>query len=689
MATIENINFTRSILNDRTALSAPGVWTHDNNVNSNNKYEYSGGKSIMALDIDWNGATWSSITASTPTTINSTADVLKAIKYASTQGGSGGTSFAYCFTINNIQYGTPGDTEINFYAPTSAGQNSYLLQSQGSGAPTWSSIKDILGYQQSGNGATYILTTNTDGDFSWKKIGIQYNGSSDTYMMNPTDGIIRLPAPTSIGGTQYEIQINGTSYGSSNGQSLGSVWAPTYMCQESGYIIQSVNGKAEWKPNLISSMIGDTAIGSTTKPVYYNGNGFIETAYTLGKSVPTNAIFTDTWRQINVNGSPTVMTNGTGTGAVNFKSGTKITVAKSDNDITFTHTNSGVTEKTTEGLYKIKFDAQGHITGAVEVQVSDLRALLDDIYEPKQVVVSSISVTPTSKTLSAYNGTQTFTAAASGGATASSTTWSITEGASYATLSASTGASVTITGNNTQSIPIGSGSASLPSTSPTIASNGSTTIACTASAVSTTATTQTVKLAFNNTTATQFSPTNKTVSITVPGQTATSAVKSYAWSITSGSSYASLTNATSATVTVNGTNSTSSNQTVSLKCIVTWNNNATKELTISVTVQAPVTNYYWYAGTTAVDGNNYTSVASQVQTIPSSSESILNNEYLYIVAPKTKTITVLDANTNAVVNMKTYNQDTGTFTNAETFVGDYKIYKSAQDGLGRFIINVN
>ena len=103
----------------------------------------------------------------------------------------------------------------------------------------------------------------------------------------------------------------------------------------------------------------------------------------------------------------------------------------------------------------------------------------------------------------------------------------------------------------------------------------------------------------------------------------------------------------------------------------------------------PVTNYYWFVGTTVVDGNNYTLVASQVQTIPSSTEITLNNEYLYIVAPKTKTITVLDANTNAVVNMKTYNQDTGTFTNAETFVGDYKIYKSAQDGLGRFIINVN
>ena len=103
----------------------------------------------------------------------------------------------------------------------------------------------------------------------------------------------------------------------------------------------------------------------------------------------------------------------------------------------------------------------------------------------------------------------------------------------------------------------------------------------------------------------------------------------------------------------------------------------------------PVTNYYWFVGTTVVDGNNYTLVASQVQTIPSSTEITLNNEYLYIVAPKTKTITVLDINTNAVANMKTYNQDTGTFTNAETFIGDYKIYKSAQDGLGRFIINVN
>ena len=40
---------------------------------------------INAVEIDWNGATWSSIPSIAPTTISTTADLLKAIKYASFQ----------------------------------------------------------------------------------------------------------------------------------------------------------------------------------------------------------------------------------------------------------------------------------------------------------------------------------------------------------------------------------------------------------------------------------------------------------------------------------------------------------------------------------------------------------------------------------------------------------------------------
>ena len=88
MAQIDGINFSN--IEQRRASAAPGVWTNDDNINADGKYEYDGGKSVMALDIDWNGADWQSIpdNQDMPDEINTTADLLKAIKYASEVGGT-------------------------------------------------------------------------------------------------------------------------------------------------------------------------------------------------------------------------------------------------------------------------------------------------------------------------------------------------------------------------------------------------------------------------------------------------------------------------------------------------------------------------------------------------------------------------------------------------------------------------
>lgn len=44
----------------------------------------------------------------------------------------------------------------------------------------------------------------------------------------------------------------------------------------------------------LAGLVGSTAIGSVTNPIYWDGSKFAKTTYTLGKSVPSDAKFTDT-----------------------------------------------------------------------------------------------------------------------------------------------------------------------------------------------------------------------------------------------------------------------------------------------------------------------------------------------------------------------------------------------------------
>ena len=108
--------------------------------------------------------------------------------------------------------------------------------------------------------------------------------------------------------------------------------------------------------------------------------------------------------------------------------------------------------------------------------------------------------------------------------------------------------------------------------------------------------------------------------------------------------------------------------------------------------ETPVNGYYWYAGHNASDtyitASNFTSIASQVTTLPASTDINPTDTYVYVVAPKTATVRIYDPIMNVDVNMKTFNSSTGTYTNAETEVGDYKIYRSAQLVLGLTRIDV-
>lgn len=166
----------------------------------------------------------------------------------------------------------------------------------------------------------------------------------------------------------------------------------------------------------LAGLVGSTAIGSTTHPIYWDGSKFTTIGYTIAKSVPSNAVFTDTHYTtgLKVGASATATANaaasngsvylnaldnttvrdshlikGSGATTVTSDANGVITISSTDTNTnttysagtglslsgtTFNHSNS-VTAGTAQGdasktltfggtftIPTVTYDAQGHIT---------------------------------------------------------------------------------------------------------------------------------------------------------------------------------------------------------------------------------------------------------------------------------------------------------------------------------------
>ena len=76
----------------------------------------------------------------------------------------------------------------------------------------------------------------------------------------------------------------------------------------------------------LADIMGSSAKGGTTQPIYWDGTAFKNTTYTLGKSVPSDAVFTDTWRNIFLDGTEE-LTTGINTKGLNFVGDGKTTIS--------------------------------------------------------------------------------------------------------------------------------------------------------------------------------------------------------------------------------------------------------------------------------------------------------------------------------------------------------------------------
>lgn len=119
------------------------------------------------------------------------------------------------------------------------------------------------------------------------------------------------------------------------GNILSKYNKPAYVTDElTGIVNKPEDVEFYGTASKAGALSNTTAVGSATQPVYFNASGVpVATTYTLGKSVPSDAVFTDT-----------------------------------------KYTHPSYTAKTS-GLYKVTVDATGHVSATAAVAKSDITAL--------------------------------------------------------------------------------------------------------------------------------------------------------------------------------------------------------------------------------------------------------------------------------------------------------------------------
>ena len=128
--------------------------------------------------------------------------------------------------------------------------------------------------------AAYTLPTASSSVKGGIKVGTGLTMSSET--LNHSNSIT---AKTAYGSTATTASANG-----------GSITVTDIKYDAQGHITGSTDRTITLSQTTytLAGLMGSAAKGSATQPVYWNGSAWTNTTYTLGKSVPADAKFTDT-----------------------------------------------------------------------------------------------------------------------------------------------------------------------------------------------------------------------------------------------------------------------------------------------------------------------------------------------------------------------------------------------------------
>lgn len=306
-----NVTLTPDATNDKITIAAKDtVYTHP--TSSGNKHIPSGGSSGQILRWSADGtAVWGADNNTTYSVATTSANGLMSSSDKSKLDAITASADAVSFTSSLTSGTKVGTITINgtgtdLYAPTNTdthyttglkvgASNTATANAAASNGSVYLNALDNTTVRDShkitGSGATSV-TSDANGVITISSTNTTYNAATQS-----ANGLMSAADKKKLDG--IASGANAYTLPTASSSTLGGVKTSSSVTDASGYTAcPIISGIPYYKDTnttyTLAGLMGSSAKGSATQPIYWNGSAWANTTYTLEKSVPSNAVFTDT-----------------------------------------------------------------------------------------------------------------------------------------------------------------------------------------------------------------------------------------------------------------------------------------------------------------------------------------------------------------------------------------------------------
>ncbi len=194
------------------------------------------------------------------------------------------------------------------YTPPTADTNTVHAYCS-TAAATAAKVATFTGYVLRENNVFVLTLTTTNTAQSALTLNVNGTGAKPLYINDEASSASNYTLPA---GT-YMVQFDGTNYLIHNDETV-----PIHASSAAAAIIADGANEATYAVALGTNSGGGYNIGSATQPVYIKAGRATACTYSLNKTVPSNAVFTDThWTSKNIVGNSATATANTTTALTN------------------------------------------------------------------------------------------------------------------------------------------------------------------------------------------------------------------------------------------------------------------------------------------------------------------------------------------------------------------------------------